>query len=104
MFPLADTNDWQAVAAVVQKVHLELFPDAEDLVRKTAGFWGSYVKPKLDGDFLGQYKFLARPYPDGANAYLDQVEANIERAKRVVARLDAAVAEVPSLAEAVSAE
>ena len=81
-----------------------LFANAEDLIRKTEGFWAYYVKPKLDGDFLAQYKFLARPYPDGAIEYFDHIAANVERVKRVVARLDAATAKAPSVEEAVSAE
>lgn len=81
-----------------------MFANAEDLVRKTEGFWSFYVKPKIDGDFLGQYKFLARPYPDGPNDYIDHIEANVARVKRVVARLDAANSAPASVAEAVAAE
>ena len=65
-----------------------MFKDAEDLMRKTEGFWNLYVKPKVDGDFLAQYKFLAEPYPDGRNEYIEAIEANIERVKRVIAGLD----------------
>lgn len=68
-----------------------MFKDAEDLMRKTEGFWNFYVKPKIDGDFLAQYKFLADPYPDGKNAYIDAIEGNIERVKRVIAGLDSAI-------------
>jgi len=32
---------------------------------------------RLDSDFKGAYRFLARPYPSGANDYLDAVERNI---------------------------
>lgn len=80
-----------------------MFASAEDLIRRTEGFWLHYVKPKIDVDFMGQYKFLARPYPDGPNEYIRHIEANIERVKRVVARLDAAD-RAASLAEAVAAE
>lgn len=66
-----------------------MFADPEDLLRKTEGFWNFYVKPKIDADFLGQYKFLADPYPDGPNEYLEHIEANIGRVKRVIARMDA---------------
>lgn len=81
-----------------------MFKDAEDLIRKTEGFWNFYVKPKLEGDFLSQHKFLADPYPDGPNEYMDHIEANVERVKRVIARLDAATATESNLTEVFAAE
>lgn len=67
-----------------------MFKDAEDPLRKTEGFWNFYVKPKIDGDFLAQYKFLAAPYPHGRNEYLEHIEGNVERVRRVIAALDKA--------------
>ncbi len=58
------------------------FSSAEDLVRRTPEFWRNWVLPKLDGDFLGLYRFLNSPFPDGPNFYLGQVEANIARLSR----------------------
>lgn len=53
------------------------FRSAEDLVRQTPGFWRDFVRPKLEHDFQGVYRFLASPYPSGTNPYLECVERNI---------------------------
>lgn len=55
------------------------YSNAEDLMRKTPGFWESAVRRKLDQSFESQYRFLNDPYPDGPNPYLDQIKANMER-------------------------
>jgi len=57
----------------------EGFNNATELKRKTPVFWESYVIPKISDDFLGLYHFLNRPYPNGANYYLQCIKANIER-------------------------
>ncbi len=56
-----------------------LFSSAEDLLRKTPKFWQYFVRPKLEQDFAGLYKYLNFPYPDGPNYYLERIEANIAR-------------------------
>jgi hypothetical protein len=61
------------------------FASAEDLIRRTPGFWHAHVRPKLDRDFWGLHRFLNRPYPDGVNPYIEQVEDNIRRLRE---RLD----------------
>jgi hypothetical protein len=38
--------------------------------------------PKLQRDFRGLYRFLSNPYPDGPNAYVDRIQANIEKLRR----------------------
>jgi len=63
------------------------FASAEDLIRKTPLFWEKYVVPKIEKDFLGQYHFLADPFPDGPNEYINRVLANIERVKLVAAKM-----------------
>lgn len=55
------------------------FSSAEDLIRKTPGFWRHFVLPKLEKDFQGLYRFLNAPYPDGPNPYIDAIEANLAR-------------------------
>jgi hypothetical protein len=59
-----------------------VFTSLEDLRQKTPLFWEKYVIPKIDRDFLGLYRFLARPYPDGPNEYIDRIRANIDRLER----------------------
>ena len=62
-----------------------MFESAEHLLRMTPMFWEKYVRPKIEKDFQGVYRFLNEPYPDGPNAYLAAIAANIERAKRTIA-------------------
>jgi len=58
------------------------FTSAEDLMRKTPGFWEKYVFPKVMNDFQGLYRFLNDPYPDGPNYYVQKIEANLDRLRR----------------------
>jgi hypothetical protein len=58
------------------------FNSAETLVRNTPVFWEHYVFPKVNNDFGGLHRFLAEPYPDGANGYLDAIRANLLRIER----------------------
>lgn len=59
-----------------------IFQSADDLMRKTPGFWEKYVRPKVEGDFLGLYRYLASPPPNGRNLYMERIEANISRLER----------------------
>jgi hypothetical protein len=61
------------------------FSSAEDLMQKTPLFWENYVQKKIKGDFLGLYRFLNDPYPDGPNFYIDRIESNIARLRRELA-------------------
>ena len=62
-----------------------MFESAEHLQKMTPMFWEKYVRPKIEKDFQGNFRFLSDPYPDGPNAYLAAIEANIGRAKLVAA-------------------
>ena len=53
------------------------FKSVAELIRRTPAFWEKFVCPKLDGDFQGVHRFLARPVGHGPNPYLDAVEKNI---------------------------
>lgn len=55
------------------------FTSAQDLRDKTPGFWNFYVLPKINQDFLGVYRYLNRPLPDGPNVLLDSIQANLAR-------------------------
>ncbi len=61
------------------------FSSAEDLMQKTPMFWEKYVQSKINREFLGLYRFLNEPYPDGPNAYVDLIEANVARIRRELA-------------------
>lgn len=62
-----------------KKHFIASFTSAEDLMRKTPGFWKDYVRPKLDREFEGVWRYLNDPFPDGPNAYVQRVEANMQR-------------------------
>jgi len=61
------------------------FSSAEDLMQKTPLFWENYVWNKINRDFLGLYRFLNDPYPDGPNDYIDRIQTNIARLRRELA-------------------
>jgi hypothetical protein len=63
----------------------QVFTSPLDLMRKTPGFWTNYVLPKLEGEFLGLYRFLA-PGADQPNGYLDRIRANLARLERQLAQ------------------
>jgi hypothetical protein len=58
------------------------FSSAEDLMRKTPGFWDNYVLPRVNGEFGGLHLFLNDPYPDGPNVYCQRIEENIGKLRR----------------------
>ncbi|MSU22909.1 MAG: hypothetical protein EXS32_03700 [Opitutus sp.] len=53
------------------------FKSCDELKMRTPLFWAKFVLPKLESDFQAVYRFLARPYPHGRNAYLEAIEQNI---------------------------
>jgi hypothetical protein len=55
------------------------FDSVEALIRSTPGFWDNYVRPKLDRELGGLHAFLADPYPDGPNPYMQRIEENLSR-------------------------
>ncbi|MCI0538168.1 MAG: hypothetical protein L0Z50_23425, partial [Verrucomicrobiales bacterium] len=61
------------------------FSDAHDLMAKTSEFWEQYVKPRIEHDFAGLYRFLNNPYPAGPNPYLERIEANLWRLRQQLA-------------------
>jgi len=61
------------------------FASAGDMMQKTPLFWDKYVQQKISREFLGLFHFLNVPYPDGRNAYVEQIDANIARLRRQLA-------------------
>jgi len=59
------------------------YRSCDELVADTPAFWARFVLPRLESELLGVYRFLAVPYPDGANPYIEAVEENIEKIKRM---------------------
>jgi hypothetical protein len=62
-----------------------VFRSARHLLEQTPQFWDRFVIPRLNEDFGGLYRFLAAPFPDGANAYLAAAERNIAIIRRRLA-------------------
>jgi len=54
-----------------------IFKSLEELLKGTPFFWEKMVVPRLDGDCAGLYRFLAVPYPDGPNPYVDKIQENV---------------------------
>ena len=61
---------------------LSSFSSATDLVKQTPDFWTKYVVPKITNEFWGLFRFLSKPYPNGPNWYLQQVEGNIQKLRQ----------------------
>ena len=59
------------------------FNTIRELLEETPLFWRKYVLPRLERELLGVYRFLARPYPDGPNPYIDAANANIARIEKI---------------------
>ena len=61
------------------------FDSALHLMSQTNDFFRYYVRPKLEDDLDRLHLFLATPYPDGENAYLDAIQRNLARITEIVA-------------------
>ena len=62
-----------------------MFKSASELIEATPAFWQHFVRRKLEQDFQGMYRFLAQPFPDGPNSYVEAVERNIAEISRRIA-------------------
>lgn len=61
-----------------------LFRSYDQLIRQTPAFWDVVVKDKLENECGALHRYLTNPYPDGRNDYLDAVEANIAKVRKMV--------------------
>ncbi|CAM2790129.1 hypothetical protein [Rariglobus hedericola] len=52
-----------------------VFKSPAQLIAGTSLFWEKVVRPKLENDFLGVYRFLTQA--DGTHPYIDAVERNL---------------------------
>ena len=75
---IEESDNYAQVPARQRRYH-----SCAELVADTPTFWARFVLPRLESELLGVYRFLAVPYPDGANPYIEAVEANIEKIKRM---------------------
>lgn len=56
-----------------------MFSSVEHLLAGTSGFWREFVRPRLQNEYAGVYRYLALPHPSRRNPYLDAVELNLAR-------------------------
>lgn len=85
--PILYSEFAEAAAYTGDKTHFVAgFNNADELIQKTPVFWEQSIKPKLDAELLGLWRFLNDPYPSGPNEYLERIEANMERIKRPVSQ------------------
>jgi len=63
--------------------YVHRFKSKEQLYDDTPGFWEFYAKPKIINHCKGLFKYLNDPFPDGENEYLAQIEANIEKVRKL---------------------
>lgn len=63
-----------------------MFASARALVAGTAGFWQNFVRPRLENEFFGAYRYLDSAAPSRRNPYLDAVERNVARATAAAQR------------------
>lgn len=66
----AESDDYARIPA-----EKRIFKSAAALAASTSSFWTQVVRPKLDKEFLGLYRFLDAP--DGTNPYVDAIERNL---------------------------
>jgi hypothetical protein len=71
----AEFHESDKFAAV--PIEQRLYRSVDELIAKTPHFWRTAVMPKLDNELLGLYRFLAKPYPDGPNHYMEAINRNI---------------------------
>jgi hypothetical protein len=70
---------------VTEKGEEVVFSSAEDLLRKTPGFYTNASR-RLDEELGGAYQFAQTHFGNGQNLYMDAVRQNIRFAERVVAQ------------------
>ena len=68
-----------------QASRFAVYKNTAELMRGTPGFWENYVRPKIERDFQGVYRFLNTPHPDGPNDYVRRIDANIARLRQMLA-------------------
>jgi len=86
----AEAYDFEGVPAAARP-----FQSAADLIRKTPVFWDKFVRPMLDDDLEGVYRFIA-PSADGTNPYFAAVEHNLARVRALATAPDISLDPFPA--------
>jgi hypothetical protein len=70
----------EAAAFTGDRAHfISAFHSSQDLIERTPAFWENSIRPKLDTELLGLWRFLNDPFPDGPNEYIARIEENMQR-------------------------
>ncbi len=69
----------------VREGEIQHYLNAEDLLRKTRGFYQGHVRRMLDQQWRQVYRALAYHFADGHDHYLQAIEANLDRIDRILA-------------------
>jgi hypothetical protein len=64
-----------------------VFKTSLELRRNTPLFWDKYVRPKIEGDFVGLYRYLSNSR--GVNPYVVKIAANIDRLREELSGIPA---------------
>jgi hypothetical protein len=81
----------QRLPALYREFHeagLTAYRSADDLLRKTRGFFEHYVQRMLETQWGGVHRALAHHFPDGRNQYLAAIAANLDTIDRRLAGQD----------------
>ncbi len=60
------------------------YKSAEDLMRRTRGYYQNYVRRMLDTQWGGLHRVLTHHFADGKNHYFDAIENNLDRIDRML--------------------
>ena len=68
---------------------IDTYTSANDLMRKTRGFYDGYVLHMLETQWGGVYHSLERHFEEGKNEYFQSIDANLERIDRMLLSTEA---------------
>lgn len=60
-----------------------LFHSFIEMLEGTPRFWEYVKREKLEKDCAGLFHYLASPYPDGPNPYVERIDQNIDRIRHM---------------------
>lgn len=76
--PLLHAEFSEAAAAEPPDVpRPHLLGSVQELIEGTPAFWQDIVRPRLQREYRGAYRFLNSPWPDGPNDYLSRIERSL---------------------------
>lgn len=71
------------------------FRSPADLIHKTEPFWEKFVRPMLESDLGGVYRYIA-PTAEGTNPFIEAVERNVARVRALATAPDISLDPFPT--------